>query len=85
MSSFRFLLLGVIFVAVSLIVSAPIDESDECGVSDFPGSHAGERIINGTKVPQGKYPWVAFLSTGPDACTASIVSRKYILTAGHCV
>ncbi|KAI1704039.1 trypsin domain-containing protein [Ditylenchus destructor] len=85
MASNLFLVLGVIFTVIALAIAAPFEDNDECGVSDFPDDHAGERIINGTKVPQGKYPWLAYVRMGLYACTGTIVSRKYILTAGHCV
>ncbi|KAI1698379.1 hypothetical protein DdX_17940 [Ditylenchus destructor] len=42
MSTNPFLWLGVMFVAVSLVISAPVDENDECGVSGFPDGRAGE-------------------------------------------
>ncbi|KAI1715118.1 trypsin domain-containing protein [Ditylenchus destructor] len=78
MATIQFLCFYVIFLAVSGVLSGPNDD-DQCGVSDY---RVGERIRNGSVVPQGKYPWLAYLSVG---CTATIVSRKYILTAGHCV
>ncbi|KAI1700622.1 hypothetical protein DdX_16593 [Ditylenchus destructor] len=45
MSTNPFLWLGVKFVAVSLVISAPVDENDECGVSGFPDGRAGERTF----------------------------------------
>ncbi|KAI1715113.1 trypsin domain-containing protein [Ditylenchus destructor] len=82
MASFPSLGLCVIFTTLSLVISAPVKEV-QCGTSDYPGNHAGERIIHGTVVPQGKYPWLAQLD--PIGCTATIISRRYILTAAHCV
>uniref|UniRef100_A0A915EGQ3 Peptidase S1 domain-containing protein n=1 Tax=Ditylenchus dipsaci TaxID=166011 RepID=A0A915EGQ3_9BILA len=38
-------------------------------------------IVHGIEVPEGKYPWDAYLC---DGCTASVISNKYILTAAHC-
>ncbi|KAI1711337.1 trypsin domain-containing protein [Ditylenchus destructor] len=76
MANIQFLYLYLLFVTVSGALSG---DDDQCGASDY---RTGERIRNGTVVPQGKYPWLAYLSNG---CTATIVSRKYILTAGHCV
>ncbi|KAI1696056.1 trypsin domain-containing protein [Ditylenchus destructor] len=78
-----FLTLGLTFAVISLVSAVPVEDNDECGVSDFPEDNIGERIINGAKVPQGKYPWLAFMPL--PGCTATIVSRNYILTAGHCV
>ncbi|KAI1699083.1 trypsin domain-containing protein [Ditylenchus destructor] len=78
-----FLTLGLTFAVISLVSAVPVEDNDKCGVSDFPDDNIGERIINGAKVPQGKYPWLAFMPH--PGCTATIVSRNYILTAGHCV
>ncbi|KAI1690970.1 trypsin domain-containing protein [Ditylenchus destructor] len=83
MAAIQFLCLCVIFLSFSTALSAPIDDN-QCGVSDYPARHAGERIINGVEVPQGKYPWLAYIED-PPGCTATVVSKRFILTAGHCI
>lgn len=46
-------------------------------------------IVNGVEVPEGEYPEVVYLSisgsTGGGACTGSLISAEYVLTAAHCV
>ncbi|KAI1711344.1 trypsin domain-containing protein [Ditylenchus destructor] len=71
-----------LLATLSVVTSTPFEEV-LCGTSDYPGDHAGERIIHGAVVPQGKYPWLAQLD--PTGCTATILSRRFVLTATHCV
>ncbi|KAI1695748.1 trypsin domain-containing protein [Ditylenchus destructor] len=63
-----------------------LGEADiECGVSDHAFDPPGHRIINGTLVKKGELPWMAFVrSEEAGNCTASIISSKYLLLAGHC-
>ncbi|XP_065338974.1 chymotrypsin-1-like isoform X2 [Cloeon dipterum] len=44
------------------------------------------RIVNGTDVPEGKYPFaVSLRSYGSHTCGGSIISSVFALTAAHCV
>jgi len=38
-----------------------------------------KRIVNGTVVPEGKYPWMAYLG-----CGGSFITNQHVLTAAHC-
>jgi len=56
------------------------------------GLNFAERIIGGTEVPLGQFPWVAMLGYNKrsgDAityeCGGSLISLQYVLTAAHCV
>lgn len=51
-----------------------------------------EKILNGTEVNLGKYPWMALLgySSGSEEeidfkCGGALISDQYVLTAAHCV
>jgi len=44
------------------------------------------RVIGGTKVPEGKYPFIVSLQkSGKHMCGGSILTDTWILTAAHCV
>ncbi|XP_014782808.1 atrial natriuretic peptide-converting enzyme [Octopus bimaculoides] len=43
-------------------------------------------VQNGHNALDGEYPWVVVLLRGSSfVCTASLISKKYVLTAAHCV
>ncbi|KAI1702035.1 trypsin domain-containing protein [Ditylenchus destructor] len=73
----------VIFVAFDIFhLAASAEPEFECGISEDPPSSSHHRVINGTVATKGQLPWIAFIPIR--GCTASIISRNYILTAGHC-
>ncbi|RWS20861.1 serine protease 27-like protein [Leptotrombidium deliense] len=53
-----------------------------CGIGS-----AIKRVIGGTEVSRGKYPWMVYLYlTKPDHdsfCGGAIINNRYILTAAH--
>uniref|UniRef100_A0A915E6S7 Peptidase S1 domain-containing protein n=1 Tax=Ditylenchus dipsaci TaxID=166011 RepID=A0A915E6S7_9BILA len=62
-------------------------DNDECGLSfyDFDDQQKHNRILNGVKSPETKWPWLASMQMfKKHRCTASIISKEYLLTAAHC-
>jgi secreted trypsin-like serine protease len=47
---------------------------------------AQQRIVGGSFVPNGSYPWTAALltSSGSQFCGGSLIASKWVLTAAHC-
>ncbi|CAG9864949.1 unnamed protein product [Phyllotreta striolata] len=54
-----------------------------CGVSSQ--RQAQRRIVGGEEAGFGTFPWQAYIRIGSSRCGGSLVSRKHVVTAGHCV
>ncbi|XP_055924424.1 transmembrane protease serine 2-like [Argiope bruennichi] len=64
-------------------ISRKIAKCEICGIQ-VPSP----KIMNGTHVPIGKYPWIVAFSLQKipkNFCTGTIIASKYILTAAHCL
>ncbi|XP_072391803.1 uncharacterized protein [Diabrotica undecimpunctata] len=53
-----------------------------CGVSS---PQAQRRIVGGEEAGFGTFPWQAYIRIGSSRCGGSLVSRRHVVTAGHCV
>ncbi|KAF0311947.1 Brachyurin [Amphibalanus amphitrite] len=70
-----------------VVLHATADEG--CGLAG-PGVQA--RVFGGEDALPGSYPWVVYLvsdspksTTKTTYCTGSLISRRWVLTAAHCV
>jgi len=52
------------------------------------GIEGNRRIVGGTVVPRGKYPWIAVANTltipGLGGCSATLIASRWALTAAQC-
>lgn len=63
--------------------TTPEDLSNlECGIRP---SFSRYKIVGGTQAEECEYPWVVGVSVGTRFCGGSIVGRRYVITAAHCV
>ncbi|XP_072391802.1 uncharacterized protein [Diabrotica undecimpunctata] len=61
---------------------AVADNDNRCGVSS---PQAQRRIVGGEEAGFGTFPWQAYIRIGSSRCGGSLVSRRHVVTAGHCV
>nr|ACO14743.1 Collagenase precursor [Caligus clemensi] len=80
------LFIGLIFAIASVLYSVSAEYEDICGIeNDSPYG----KIIGGQEAAPNQFPWVVAIQmkflVGNGSCTGSIINKKYILTAAHCV
>ncbi|XP_076259399.1 uncharacterized protein LOC143195819 isoform X2 [Rhynchophorus ferrugineus] len=54
-----------------------------CGISTK--QQAQRRIVGGEEAGFGTFPWQAYIRIGSSRCGGSLISRRHVVTAGHCV
>ena len=84
------LVTALVAAMVSLLVFAQGGEAAPQAADKQPSAPVSPKIVNGTLVPEGKYPFMAFLYyTYPDGrhgwCGGSLIDKDSVLTAAHCV
>jgi secreted trypsin-like serine protease len=77
----------VLPASASIFEGGPSDQGEDVGHGDLPF-----RIVGGSFVPVGKYPWFTSLrivkgNTVIDqfGCGGMLVSPEYVMTAAHCI
>ncbi|XP_041988275.1 serine protease 33 isoform X2 [Aricia agestis] len=55
-----------------------------CGVATGKQT-AQRRIVGGDDAGFGTFPWQAYIRIGSSRCGGSLISRRHVVTAGHCV
>ncbi|RZB40215.1 uncharacterized protein BDFB_003781 [Asbolus verrucosus] len=64
--------------------SGLLDADYRCGISSNR-QQAQRRIVGGEEAGFGTFPWQAYIRIGSSRCGGSLVSRRHVVTAGHCV
>lgn len=73
----------VIFALCALCVSAHFELAS---VNDIDFLARGDRIVGGERAEKGQFPYqVSLRRSGSHWCGGSILNRRFILTAGHCI
>ncbi|XP_022233312.2 serine proteinase stubble isoform X1 [Drosophila obscura] len=62
----------------------PVNNEPSCGIS-LAKQTAQRRIVGGDDAGFGSFPWQAYIRIGSSRCGGSLVSRRHVVTAGHCV
>lgn len=59
------------------------DRDRGCGIP--AKQQAQRRIVGGDEAGFGTFPWQAYIRIGSSRCGGSLISRRHVVTAGHCV
>ncbi|XP_065369520.1 uncharacterized protein LOC135961828 isoform X2 [Calliphora vicina] len=62
----------------------PVKNDPSCGIS-LAKQTAQRRIVGGDDAGFGSFPWQAYIRIGSSRCGGSLISRRHVVTAGHCV
>ncbi|KAH8331418.1 hypothetical protein KR074_002780 [Drosophila pseudoananassae] len=62
----------------------PVNNEPSCGIS-LAKQTAQRRIVGGDDAGFGSFPWQAYIRIGSSRCGGSLISRRHVVTAGHCV
>ncbi|CAK1593265.1 unnamed protein product [Parnassius mnemosyne] len=62
----------------------PVINDESCGIA-VNKQTAQRRIVGGDDAGFGTFPWQAYIRIGSSRCGGSLISRRHVVTAGHCV
>ncbi|XP_044738928.1 serine proteinase stubble [Chrysoperla carnea] len=67
-------------------ISQPEQTANDRGCGISPAKQTAQRrIVGGDEAGFGSFPWQAYIRIGTSRCGGSLVSRRHVVTAGHCV
>ncbi|XP_069364040.1 serine protease 33 isoform X2 [Maniola hyperantus] len=67
-------------------ISSGADAFSERGCGVAVGKQTAQRrIVGGDDAGFGTFPWQAYIRIGSSRCGGSLISRRHVVTAGHCV
>lgn len=69
----------------SLSESNHLSPPPNCGIPRTPSSTLQKRIIGGRPAYFAEYPWQAHIRIKEFQCGGALVSRRFVVTAGHCI
>jgi secreted trypsin-like serine protease len=84
------MLLGGVVAAMVVVLFLFVQSGEAAQAADEqPHASRSPMIVGGTEVPNGKYPFVAYIKlktiVGASSCTGSLIDRDSVLTAAHCL
>jgi secreted trypsin-like serine protease len=84
-------LVAAVIVIVSFLVFAQGGEAAPQAADKQPSAPVSPMTVGGTTVPNGKYPFVAFMDVDTrngqhiTSCGGSLIDQDSVLTAAHCI
>jgi secreted trypsin-like serine protease len=83
-------LVAAVMVAASFLVFVQSGEAAPQAADKQPSVPVSPRIVGGTAVPNGKYPFMAYVKRYRNGkfwgfCGGSLIDRDSVLTAAHCL
>ncbi|CAL1542749.1 unnamed protein product [Lymnaea stagnalis] len=78
--------LSMMTTTSTTVVTTPAPEYAQCGVLPS-NSLRKKRIVGGHAASPGSWPWLVALRSvmiGSHACSAAVVSQRWVITAAHC-